>query len=91
MPNIDIHPLSEEEHKSVIKALSLWAERHPSPNHPVIGFADGQPITPIQLVSEVAEDTPNGKSFIRMLQVCTEVMTLSEILERFNPPKLLTL
>lgn len=89
MPNIDVKPLSREEYESVIETLSLWAESHPRANYPVIGFAGSQSITPIQLINEVSEETQNGKSFIRMLQICTEVMPLEEILNRFNRPWLL--
>ncbi|MEE9338316.1 MAG: hypothetical protein V3U87_09565 [Methylococcaceae bacterium] len=91
MPNIDVPQFSEEDFNLIVEALSLWAESHPKPDFPVIGFAGNEPITPAQLISEVLEETQNGKSFIRMLQVCIEVMPLEEILERFNPRQRLTL
>ena len=84
MPNIDIAPLTNEDFNSVVETLTIWAESHPKARYPVIGFAGNKPLTPIQLVTEVKEKTFNGKSFIRMLQLGTEVMPLEEILEGFN-------
>jgi hypothetical protein len=91
MPLIDIQPLTEDEFKQVVYALARWAETHPRPEYPVIGFSGRASITPLQLVKEVEEKTSDGMSFIRMLQIGTEVMPLEEILKRLNPPKFSTL
>lgn len=88
MPSNDIQPLTDDEFEQVMEALSGWAENHPRPEYPVIGFAGRAAISPIQLVYEVAEKTPDGLSFIRMLQIGTEVMPLEKILQRLNPPQL---
>ena len=85
---MNINDMTNKDFDSVVNTLTLWAESHPRANYPVIGFAGNKPLTPIQLVTEVKEKTLNGKSFIRMLQLGTEVMSLEEILRGFNRWKL---
>jgi hypothetical protein len=37
--------------------LARWAERHPRPDEPVLGYADGEVFTPRELAAEVRAET----------------------------------
>jgi hypothetical protein len=83
MPKLNSDPLNEDQVQVLVRALGEWAESHPRPNNPVIAFADGEALTPRQLVLEVRERTPNGEAFLRMVQCGLEVMPFDQIISGF--------
>jgi hypothetical protein len=83
MPKLEVPPLTEEQVRLLVYVLAYWAEFHPNPNTPLIAFADGEALSPKQLVKEVSKQTKNGKAFLRMVQCGTEVVSFEKILLGF--------
>ncbi|MBE0533279.1 MAG: hypothetical protein IH626_20860 [Rhodospirillales bacterium] len=73
--------LTPEQIEQLSAALAHWAERHPRPNMPVIGFAySGLPLTPIQLAQAVRERSQEGWAFLRVVRFGMEVAPFEAIL-----------
>ena len=76
-------PLSPEQTEELQFALHKWVERHPTPDDPVLSFVGGNVLSPRQLVSEIAQSTPDSRAFLRMVRFGLEVMPFDRIVAQF--------
>jgi hypothetical protein len=83
MAQLGARPLTEEQRSRLSEALFLWAESHPRRNDPLIAFADGGALSPMQIAVEVRQRTLNGEAFVRMVQCGLEVESFERIVAGF--------
>jgi hypothetical protein len=84
MAQLGTRPLTEEQRSRLSEALSLWAESHPRRNDPLIAFADGEALSPMQIAVAVSQRTSNGEAFVRMVEFGLEVEPFERIVAGFT-------
>lgn len=76
------------ERAKIATVLRAWAENHPEPDTPVLGFATGETLSPRDIARASAEpETKNGKWLLRLFAYATDPEdgeTLDDVLARFS-------
>lgn len=79
---IELPELSGERREVLIGALGDWADRHPAPDRPFLGFTDEKTfLSPRDLVSAVSRNTDTGERFVRMVRYALTEMSFDAYIE----------
>jgi hypothetical protein len=73
-------PLTPNQIEQLAAALRDWAGRHPQPDEAVLGFVGSQALSPRELAGAVAQQSPDGRDFVRLVQFGLEVTSFETIL-----------
>jgi hypothetical protein len=73
-------PLAPNQIERLAAALRDWVGRHPQPDEPVLAFAGSRALTPRELAGAVAQQSDDGRDFVRLVQFGLEVASFEAIL-----------
>lgn len=63
--------MTEEERYGLVLAVTRWADAHPARNLPLIAFADGEELSPLDIATEMQEGSDLGEHLIRIFESAT--------------------
>lgn len=73
-------PLTPNQIQRLAAALRDWAGHHPQPDEPILAFAGSSALTPRDLAGAVAQQSDDGRDFVRLVQFGLEVASFETIL-----------
>lgn len=80
-------PLSKHEVHELAETLQAWAETHPAPDVPLLGFASEPTLLSPRAIADAVschakgEETGESHAILRLFQFATEVKPFSDICE----------
>ena len=82
-PEGGLPELSWDQRRAVAVAIQAWAQRHPTPDRPVWGYAEAPPhgremLSPRELARELEEQTHTGEDFLRAARFALLEMSFDE-------------
>ena len=87
MANNDVRAFTSNERQRIGRVMAIWAERHPQPDHAVLGLTDGLMMSPRAIADGLAqEDSEISRRFLHLVAIALddqEDMGLSEFLKFF--------
>ena len=70
--------MDKQAEMAVIAAVEMWAKQHPNPDGIAIQMADGREYSPMQIVTEIREHTPMGKTLLKVVEQGAERFSLTD-------------